>query len=111
MLSVMSDDGLNSLRDLFEDSSSEVSIQEVFNDSTSEVGSVTVADNDAVDAGSMVFSTPVKRRVRVIAPRPSKIAARFSGGSEVLEGLEEGSVQTLQLEILNFPLLLPGAMV
>ena len=81
MLSVMSDDGLNSLRDLFEDSSSEVSIQEVFNDSTSEVGSVTVADNDAVGAGSMVFSTPVKRRVRVIAPRPSKIAARFSGGS------------------------------
>ena len=77
----MSDDGLNSLRDLFEDSSSEVSIQEVFNDSTSEVGSVTVADNDAVGAGGMMCSTPVKRRVRVIAPRPSKIAARFSGGS------------------------------
>ena len=81
MLSVMSDDGLNSLRDLFEDSSSEVSIQEVFNDSTSEVGSVTVADNDAVGAGGVLCSSPVRRRVRVIAPRHSKIAARFSGGS------------------------------
>ena len=81
MMSVMSDDGLNSLRDLFEDSSSEVSIQEVFNDSASEVGSVTVANNDAVGAGGMSCSTPVKRRVRVIAPRSSRIAARFSGGS------------------------------
>ena len=81
MMSVMSDDGLNSLRDLFEDSSSEVSIQEVFNDSASEAGSVTVANNDAVGTGGMLCSTPVKRRVRVIAPRSSKIAARFSGGS------------------------------
>ena len=56
---MMSDDGLNSLRDLFEDSSSEVSIQEVFNDSTLEVGLVTVADNDAVGAGGMLCSTPV----------------------------------------------------
>ena len=47
VLSTMSDDGLSSLRDLFEDSSSEVSIREVFNDSVSEVGSVSVADNGA----------------------------------------------------------------
>ena len=35
VLSAMSDDGLSSLKDLFEDSSSEVSIREVFNDSVS----------------------------------------------------------------------------
>ena len=81
VLSTMSDDGLSSLRDLFEDSSSEVSIREVFNDSVSEVGSVSVADNGAGNTGGMVCSTPVKRRVQVIAPRSSRIAARFSGGS------------------------------
>ena len=77
----MSDDGLSSLRDLFEDSSSEVSVREVFNDSVSEVDSVSVAGKGAGNADGLVFSTPVKRRVRVIAPRPSKVAARFSGGS------------------------------
>ena len=78
----MSEDGLSSLKDLFEDTSSEVSIKEVFDDSISEVGdSVSVVGNGAGNAGGLVFSTPVKRRVRVIAPRPSKVAARFSRGS------------------------------
>ena len=78
----MSEDGLSSLKDLFEDTSSEVSIKEVFDDSISEVGdSVSVVGNGTGNAGGLVFSTPVKRRVKVIAPRPSKVAARFSGGS------------------------------
>ena len=77
----MSEDDLSSLKDLFEDTSSEVSIKEVFDDSISEVDSVSVVGNGAGNAGGLVFSTPVKRHVRVIAPRPSKIAARFSGGS------------------------------
>ena len=70
----MSEDGFSSIKDLFEDTSSEVSIKEVFDDSVSEVG------NRDGNIGSLVFSTPIKRRVRVIAPRPSKVAARFSGG-------------------------------
>ena len=81
MMSVISDDGLNSLCDLFEDTSSEVSIHEVFDDSASEAGAAAVANSDAVGSGGMLCSTPVKRRVRVIAPRSSKIAANFSGGS------------------------------
>ena len=73
----MSEDGYSSIKELFEDSTSEVSIKEVFEDSASEVG-----DPDGnVSSVSVGFSTPVKRRVRVIAPRPSKVAARFSGGS------------------------------
>ena len=74
----MSEDGyVSSIKELFEDSTSEVSIKEVFEDSASEVG-----DPDGnVSSVSVGFSTPVKRRVRVIAPRPSKVAARFSGGS------------------------------
>ena len=73
----MSEDGYSSIKDLFEDTSSEVSIKEVFEDSVSEVG-----DRDGNTSSlSMGFSTPVKRRVKVIAPRPSKVAARFSGGS------------------------------
>ena len=81
MMSVISDDGLNSLRDLFEDTSSEVSIHEVFDDSASEAGAAAMANSDAVGSGGMLCSTPVKRRVHVIAPRSSKIAANFSGGS------------------------------
>ena len=83
MMSVISDDGLNFLRDLFEDTSSEVSIHEVFDDSASEAGAAAMANSDAVGSGGMLCSTPVKRRVRVIAPRSSKskIAANFSGGS------------------------------
>ena len=78
---IMSEDGLSSLKDLFEDTSSEVSIKEVFDDSVSEVGdSVSEVGNRDGNIGSLVFSTPIKRRVRVIAPRPSKVAARFSGG-------------------------------
>ena len=71
----MSEDGYSSIKDLFEDSSSEVSIQEVIEDSVSEVGG---RDENISSVG---FSTPVKRRVKVIAPRPSRVAARFSGGS------------------------------
>ena len=72
----MSENGYSSIKDLFEDTSSEVSIKEVFKDSVSEVG-----DRDGNTSSlSMGFSTPVKRRVKVIAPRPSKVAARFSGG-------------------------------
>ena len=76
----MSEDGYSSIKELFEDSSSEVSIKEVFEDSASEVGVSEVGDPDG-NVSSVGFSTPVKRRVRVIAPRPSKVAARFSGGS------------------------------
>ena len=73
----MSEDGYSSIKYLFEDSSSEVSITEVIEDSVSEVG-----DRDGnISSVSVGFSTPVKRRVKVIAPRPSKVAARFTGGS------------------------------
>ena len=83
-MSVNSDEGLNSLRDLFEDSLSDVSIHEVFDDTASEAGAAAMANSDSVGSGGMLCSTPVKpRRVRVIAPRSSKskIAANFSGGS------------------------------
>ena len=82
-MSVISDEGLNSLRDLFEDSVSDVSIHEVFDDTASEADTVAVAKSDSVGSGSVLCSTPVRRRVRVIAPRSSKskIAANFSGGS------------------------------
>ena len=86
----MSEDGLSSLKDLFEDSSSEVSIKEVLDDSVSEVGdSVSEVGNRDGNIGSLVFRTPIKRRVRVIAPRPSKVAARFSGGSLDCRGYRE----------------------
>ena len=83
-MSVISDEGLNSLRDLFEDSASDVSIHEVFDDETaSDAGASAVAKSDSVGSGSVLCSTPVRRRVRVIAPRSNKcrIAANFSGGS------------------------------
>ena len=73
-----------------------------------------MANNDAVGAGGMLCSTPVKRCVRVITPRSSKIAARFSGGSVDRRGLEvlgEGSVLILRLEILNCHRLIPGVIV
>ena len=86
----MSEDGYSSIKDLFEDTSSEVSIKEVFDDSVSEVGdSVSEVGNRDGNIGSLVFSTPIKCRVRVIAPRPSKVAARFSGGSLDRRGYRE----------------------
>ena len=86
----MSEDGLSSLKDLFEDTSSEVSITEVVDDSVSEVGdAVSEVGNRDGNIGGLVFSTPIKRRVRVIAPRPSKVAARFSGGSLDRRGYRE----------------------
>ena len=83
-MSVISDEGLNSLRDLFEDSASDVSIHEVFDDeAASDTGASAMAKSDSVGSGSVLCSTPVRRRVRVIAPRSNKcrIAANFSGGS------------------------------
>ena len=71
---IMSEDGYSSIKDLFEDTSSEVSIKEVFDDSVSEVSdSVSeVGNRDGnISSLSMGFSNPIKRRVRVIAPRPS----------------------------------------
>ena len=93
-MSVISDEGLNSLRDLFEDSSSDVSIHEVFDDTASEADTVAVAKSDSVGSGSVLCSTPVKRRVRVIAPRSTKgkFAANFSEGSVERRGFGGGSV-------------------
>ena len=47
-MSVISDEGLNSLRDLFEDTSSDVSIHEVFDDTASEAGAAAMAKTDSV---------------------------------------------------------------
>ena len=82
-MSAISEEGPNSLRDPFEDSSSDVSIHEVFDDTASEASAAAVAKSDSVGSGSVLCSTPVRRRVRVIAPRSSKskFAANFSGGS------------------------------
>ena len=81
-MSMISDQGLNSLRDLFEDSASDVSIHEVFDDETaSDAGASAMAKSDSVGSGSVLCSTPVRRRVRVIAPRSIKCSANFSGGS------------------------------
>ena len=93
-MSEISEEGLNSLRDLFEDSSSDVSIHEVFDDTASEADTVAVAKSDSVGSGSVLCSTPVKRRVRVIAPRSTKgkFAANFSEGSVDRRGFSGGSV-------------------
>ena len=40
-----------------------------------------MAKSDSVGSGSVLCSTPVRRRVRVIAPRSIKCQAKFSGGS------------------------------
>ena len=79
---MIQDEGLASLRDLFEDSESDISIHEVFdNEATSDAGTSTMAKSDSVGSGSVLCSTPVRRRVRVIAPRSIKCKANFSGGS------------------------------
>ena len=78
---IMSEDGYSSIKDLFEDTSSEVSIKEVFDDSVSEVGdSVSEVGNRDGNIGSLSMgcSTPIKRRVRVIAPRPSQVHWRLA---------------------------------
>ena len=75
------DDGLDSVRDLFADSESDVSIHEIEDDVTSDVGSPAVAKSDSVGSGSVICSTPVRKQVRVVAPRSVKCQAKFSGGS------------------------------
>ena len=75
------DVGLDSVRDLFADSESDVSIHEIEDDVTSDVGSPAVAKSDSVGSGSVICSTPVRRQVRVVAPRSVKCQAKFSGGS------------------------------
>ena len=79
---MIQDEGLALLRDLFEDSESDISIHEVFdNETTSDAGTSNMAKSDSVGSGSVLCSTPVRRRVRVIAPRSVKCQAKFSGGS------------------------------
>ena len=75
------DEGLDSVRDLFADSESDVSIHEILDDVASDIDSPAVAKSDSVGSGSVVCSTPVRRRVRVVAPRSVKCQAKFSGGS------------------------------
>ena len=76
------DEGLDSVRDLFADSESDVSIHEIIDDEVaSDAGTSTVAKSDSVGSGSVLCSTPVRRRVRVIAPRTVKCQAKFAGGS------------------------------
>ena len=81
-MSAIPDEGLDSVRDLFEDSESDISIHEVFDDeAASDAGTSTMAKSDSVGSGSVLCSTPVRRRVRVIAPRTVKCQAKFAGGS------------------------------
>ena len=80
-MSTSHDEGLDSVRDLFADSESDVSIEEIEDDVTSGVDSPGLAKANSVSSGSVVCSTPVRRRVRVIAPRSVKCQAKFSGGS------------------------------
>ena len=76
------DEGLDSVRDLFADSESDVSIHEIIDDEVaSDAGTSTVAKSDSVGSGSVLCSTPFRRRVRVIAPRTVKCEAKFAGGS------------------------------
>ena len=57
-MSVVQDEGLSSLRDLFEDSESDISIHEVFdNEATSDAGTSTMAKSDSVGSGSVLCST------------------------------------------------------
>ena len=89
------DEGLDSLRDLFAESESDVSIYEIVDeemtsdagtsnvgksDSIGSVGS-TVVRTDSVGSESVRCSTPVRRKVRVIAPRSVRCQAKFDGGS------------------------------
>ena len=94
-MSEISEEGLSSIRDLFE-VSSDVSIHEVFDETgtASEADTVAVTKSDSVSSGGVRCSTPVKRRVRVIAPRSTKgkFAANFSEGSVERRGFGGGSV-------------------
>ena len=68
----MSEDGYEgSVRDLFEDSNVEDNIPD---------DTVASGVSNSVSVG---FSTPVKRRARIVAPRVMRVAARFknAGGS------------------------------
>ena len=60
----------------------EGSVRDLFDDSIVEDG---VPDNAAAsgvsNSASVGFSTPVKRRARIAAPRVMRVVARFSGGS------------------------------
>ena len=68
----MSEDGyVGSVRDLFEDSNVEDNVPD---------DTVASGVSNSVSVG---FSTPVKRRARIVAPRVMRVAARFknAGGS------------------------------
>ena len=80
-MSTSHDEGLDSVRDLFADSESDVSIEEIEDDVTSGVDSPALVKNNSVSSGSVVCSTPVRKEVRVVAPRSVKCQAKFSGGS------------------------------
>ena len=80
-MSTSHDEGLASVRDLFADSESDVSIEEIVDDETSGVDSPGLAKTNSVSSGSVVCSTPVRKEVRVVAPRSVKCQAKFSGGS------------------------------
>ena len=80
-MSTSHDEGLDSVRDLFADSESDVSIEEIVDDETSGVDSPGLAKANSVSSGSVVCSTPVRKEVRVVAPRSVKCQAKFSGGS------------------------------
>ena len=80
-MSTTHDEGLDSVRDLFASSESDVSIEEIEDDVSSGVGSSAPVKNNSVSSGSVVCSTPVRKEVRVVAPRSVKCQAKFSGGS------------------------------
>ena len=56
------DEGMDSVRDLFADSESDISIHEIVDDEVaSDAGTSTVAKSDSVGSGSVLCSTPVRR--------------------------------------------------
>ena len=82
-MSSTNDEGLDSVRDLFASSGSDVSIEEIVDDVSSGVGSSAPVGDDSVGSRRVVCSTPVKKdvRVRIVAPQSVKCQAKFSGGS------------------------------
>ena len=80
-MSSTNDEGLDSVRDLFASSDSDVSIEEIVDDVSSGVGSSVPVEDNSVGSRRVVCSTPVRKEVRVVAPRSVKCQAKFSGGS------------------------------
>ena len=80
-MSSANDEGLASVRDLFASSDSDVSIEEVMDDVSSGVGSSVPVEDSSVGSRRVVCSTPIRKEVRVVAPRSMKCQAQFSGGS------------------------------